>query len=345
LAASSSGGISTYYPIPDWQTNVSMTENRGSTIMRNTPDVAANADNVYAYTDEGQAQTGWGGTSCSAPLWAGLTALMNQQAAASKLPRVGFLNPALYAIASRSDYSRFFHDITKGNNTWRGSPNLFYATAGYDLCCGLGSIGTNLINAIVFPAVTLLPIGNLKVIIGPAGAIAAGAKWQVDGGNFMASGTTFSNISAGNHTVSFSALSEWIAPAAQTINVISNTTTTASGTYVVAGSLKVTITPALAVKDGAQWSVDGGALQNGGATVNDITVGDHVLGFSAVSGWSAPSAKMTPGSVPSTQMKVSAASARAKPIGSPPNSVMKKPASISVPDDGTESGATKSHAR
>ncbi len=54
---------------------------------------------------------------------------------------------------------------------------------------------------------------------------------------------------------------------------------------------------------------------------------------------------MTPGSVPSTQMKVSAASASAKPIGNPPNSVMKKPTSISVPDDGTEAGARKSHAR
>ncbi len=56
-------------------------------------------------------------------------------------------------------------------------------------------------------------------------------------------------------------------------------------------------------------------------------------------------AKMTPGSVPSTQMKVRAASASAKPIGNPPNSVMKKPTIISVPDDGTEAGPRKSHAR
>ena len=56
-------------------------------------------------------------------------------------------------------------------------------------------------------------------------------------------------------------------------------------------------------------------------------------------------AKITPGSVPSTQIKISAASASAKPIGKPPNSVMKNPASISVPDGGTVSGAMKSHAR
>ena len=56
-------------------------------------------------------------------------------------------------------------------------------------------------------------------------------------------------------------------------------------------------------------------------------------------------AKMTPGSVPSTQMKISAASASANPIGKPPNSVMKKPTSISVLDDGTVSGLRKSQAR
>jgi hypothetical protein len=44
-------------------------------------------------------------------------------------------------------------------------------------------------------------------------------------------------------------------------------------------------------------------------------------------------------------MKVSAASASAKPIGNPPNSVMKKPASIRLPDDGTLSGARPSQAR
>ena len=56
-------------------------------------------------------------------------------------------------------------------------------------------------------------------------------------------------------------------------------------------------------------------------------------------------AKITPGSVPSTQMKISAASASAKPIGNPPNSVRKKPTSISACDDGTDEGASASQAR
>jgi hypothetical protein len=155
-AESSSGGISTYYAIPGWQTNISMASNLGSTTMRNTPDVAAAADNCYLFTDDGQQGGGWGGTSCAAPLWAGFAALMNEQAAAIGVPPVGFLNPALYALASGANYTDYFHDITSGNNTWDQSPGQFFAVPGYDLCCGLGTInGTNLLNALVAPPVEL----------------------------------------------------------------------------------------------------------------------------------------------------------------------------------------------
>jgi hypothetical protein len=151
-AESSSGGISTYYAIPSWQTNISMTANLGSTTMRNIPDVAGNADNCYFFLADGQQEGGWGGTSCAAPLWAGFTALMNQQAASNGVAPVGFLNPALYALASGINYTSCFHDITSGNNTWDQSSSQFYAVPGYDLCCGLGSInGTNLINALLPP--------------------------------------------------------------------------------------------------------------------------------------------------------------------------------------------------
>jgi len=159
-ASSSSGGISTYYAIPSWQTNISMTANLGSATMRNIPDVAANADNCYLYYSDGTKEGGWGGTSYAAPLWAGYTALMNQQAAANGVAPVGFLNPALYALASGTNYTNFFHDITSGNNIWKSSPSKFYAVAGYDLCTGLGTMnGTNLINALAapIPAPSFLP--------------------------------------------------------------------------------------------------------------------------------------------------------------------------------------------
>ena len=77
----SGGGVSTYYQIPWWQAGVDMTANLGSTTMRNVPDVALTADNVFVDYNNGSSG-GFGGTSCAAPLWAGFTALVNQQSVA-----------------------------------------------------------------------------------------------------------------------------------------------------------------------------------------------------------------------------------------------------------------------
>jgi uncharacterized repeat protein (TIGR01451 family) len=144
----SSGGISTSYSIPSWQTSINFKTSHGSSTMRNVPDVALTADNVYVIYGGGQTGV-FGGTSCAAPLWGGFTALVNQQAANNGLAPVGFINPAVYAIAAAPNYLNCFHDTTTGNNTWSGSPNLFYATNVYDLCTGLGTPnGTNLINAL-----------------------------------------------------------------------------------------------------------------------------------------------------------------------------------------------------
>ena len=147
----SGGGISTYYHIPYWQTNVSMANNHGSTTKRNIPDVALTADNVFVCYANGDTSGLYYfmGTSCAAPLWAGFCALVNQQsAAANPTNSVGFLNPALYAIGTNaSQYSSCFHDITTGNNIGSHTAGLYYATNGYDLCTGLGTpAGTNLIN-------------------------------------------------------------------------------------------------------------------------------------------------------------------------------------------------------
>ncbi len=145
----SSGGISTYYPIPSYQQGISMVANQGSTTMRNVPDVALTADNVYVVYGRHSSTGSVGGTSCAAPLWAGFTALVNQQAAAAGQGPVGFLNPALYTIGKGASYTFDFHDTTTGSNTWPSSLTKFFAVSGYDLCTGWGTPnGTNLINAL-----------------------------------------------------------------------------------------------------------------------------------------------------------------------------------------------------
>jgi hypothetical protein len=156
----SGGGVSLTYGIPGWQQGISMTANQGSTTMRNLPDVALVANNIDVVwgNDYMGGILGSGldlptaGTSLATPLWAGFMALVNQQAAANGHPPVGFANPALYAIGKSTNYLSCFHDITTGNDATPSSPNKYYATTGYDLCSGWGTmIGSNLLQALLAP--------------------------------------------------------------------------------------------------------------------------------------------------------------------------------------------------
>lgn len=145
----SGGGISTTYPIPFWQQIVNLGPVGGSTAWRNIPDVAMVAADLWIYCDDGWTYVDCIGTSFAAPLWAGFTALVNQQLAADGRQPVGFINPALYAIGESANYNSCFNDITTGDNTWSGSPAEFFAAPGYDLCTGWGSPkGANLIRVL-----------------------------------------------------------------------------------------------------------------------------------------------------------------------------------------------------
>jgi hypothetical protein len=135
----SGGGTSTTYPIPSWQSGISMTANHGSTTRRNIPDVAMAADNIWVIFDNGDTGA-FGGTSAAAPLWAGFMALVNEEAAARGSPPIGFLNPYLYAIGASTRYTAAFHDVTRGHNASSSRPTARYqAVPGYDLCTGWGS--------------------------------------------------------------------------------------------------------------------------------------------------------------------------------------------------------------
>ncbi|MGA3007876.1 MAG: protease pro-enzyme activation domain-containing protein, partial [Opitutaceae bacterium] len=153
------GGISTQYAIPSWQQGISMTANLGSTTMRNVPDVALTAEDVYVRADGIDQLVG--GTSCAAPLWAGFTALVNQQAMVNAGTTVGFINPAVYAIGQGTGYTTAFHDTTVGNNFSPSSPSKFPATAGYDLCTGWGTPnGAALINALAPASIPVITETN-----------------------------------------------------------------------------------------------------------------------------------------------------------------------------------------
>jgi subtilase family serine protease len=140
----SGGGISPdKIAIPSWQklSGVITSTNKGSTTLRNGPDVSANANfTFYTCADQTTCEANeFGGTSFAAPMWAGFIALVNQQLAAEGSSTIGFLNPTIYAENVTSAYSTGFHDITSGKS---GS---FSAVTGYDLVTGWGSPKAGLI--------------------------------------------------------------------------------------------------------------------------------------------------------------------------------------------------------
>jgi len=144
----SGGGISPdSIAIPSWQqlAGVINSSNKGSTTLRNGPDVSANANfTFYVCADQTTCTANeFGGTSFAAPMWAGYVALANQQLAANGDATLGFINPTIYAQNITSSYATDFHDITSGTS---GS---FSAETGYDLVTGWGSPnGVGLINAL-----------------------------------------------------------------------------------------------------------------------------------------------------------------------------------------------------
>ena len=211
----SSGGSSTYYAIPSWQSGTSMATNQGSTTMRNVPDVAMTGDNVYVLCNNGGSMV-LGGTSCAAPLWAGFTALVNQQAAAAGRATVGFINPAIYAIGNGANFTSDFRDTTTGNNFWPSSPTKFAAVAGYDLCTGWGTPnGTALINALAVPFIVTttspLPTGTVGVAYSQTLAAGGGTEpytWAISAGSLpaglsLSSGGVLSGTPTAATTASF----------------------------------------------------------------------------------------------------------------------------------------------
>ncbi len=197
--AAGSGGVSTLYTKPLWQSGKGVPVDG----HRDIPDVSLFAGNGFngsfyiicqsdvqnvpcGLTDFTATFQGVGGTSASAPAFAGIMALVNQKLATgpNPAPRQGNANYFLYALAQQQVTANLscnsssspaatcsFHDVTKSNDdvpctgastncsskvvsipgvlVQAGAPTTpaFTTTAGYDLASGLGSLNAqNIVN-------------------------------------------------------------------------------------------------------------------------------------------------------------------------------------------------------
>jgi subtilase family serine protease len=131
----SGGGYSILFPRPSYQDGVARI---GAT--RGVPDVAANADSstAMALDYSGGVFMPAIGTSAATPLWAAVIALADQQAG----QHLGFVNPAIYAIARGPAYHQAFHDVVTGDNSVIWSTGVitgYSAGPGWDPVTGWGS--------------------------------------------------------------------------------------------------------------------------------------------------------------------------------------------------------------
>ncbi|KAI0199902.1 peptidase S8/S53 domain-containing protein [Astrocystis sublimbata] len=143
----SSGGFSTLHARPAWQDSAvsAYLTSIGSTYSaffnasnRGFPDVAAQGAS-FAVVDKGRDAL-LSGTSASAPVFAGVVALLNAARSEAGMKPLGFLNPFLYENAAA------FNDIASGSGNGCGSNPVFgrngakwNATAGWDPVTGLGT--------------------------------------------------------------------------------------------------------------------------------------------------------------------------------------------------------------
>jgi hypothetical protein len=170
--AAGGGGASEFFPQPSWQSGVIGIPNDNA---RHLPDVALNAAAGHdpyliclhlscEVNSQGQISLlPIGGTSASAPAFAGIMALVNQKTGTKQ----GQADYVLYRLASQETLSQcdgssqtglpastcVFNDVNVGNNAVPGEAGYGTSTAkyqagvGYDSASGLGSVNVaNLVN-------------------------------------------------------------------------------------------------------------------------------------------------------------------------------------------------------
>ena len=197
------GGASSFFAKPAWQVETGasgMTTSVAPDGARDVPDLALNASAIhdpYLICTDGSCGNGFriasgsdagglnvaGGTSCDAPVFSGMLALVEQKIGS----RIGNANPTLYALGNNATYynttaSSVFHDITTGNNAMpcaKGSVECanggtigYSAATGYDLATGWGSVDANNL-ANDWKLVTPLGLGSLGANLSSTALVAS----------------------------------------------------------------------------------------------------------------------------------------------------------------------------
>jgi sugar lactone lactonase YvrE len=85
-------------------------------------------------------------------------------------------------------------------------------------------------------------VGSLSVTLQPAGAVSAGAQWEVDGTGYNNSGQVVGYLTPGLHTVSFKSVAGYTAPTSHSVSITGGNVTSDTETYGVVAPTTYTLT-------------------------------------------------------------------------------------------------------
>ena len=293
------GGASEYFTKPSWQSGVTGIPNDGA---RDVPDVsltASAAHDPYLLCIDGSCASGLsspnfqgiGGTSASAPAFAGIMALVRQRTGS----RQGQANAVLYKLAAAEQLSGcnasigtlpgascIFNDVTVGNNSVPGGQGYgttnapYTAGTGYDRATGLGSVNAaNLVNQWNSGSSS----SNPAVFLSPS-SIAFGSQAV----STTSSARTVTLTNSGNATLTISS----IALAGGNPRQFADTTTCGSSLNASAScTISVTLAPtfagaissALTVTDNAPGSPQSVAVSGTGVATPVVSLASSSLAF------------------------------------------------------------------
>ena len=222
----SGGGTSKVFSRPTWQTGTGVP----SGTMRLVPDVSLVADpNTGAHVVLNGSVQQFGGTSWSAPTWAGICALINEARATAGKSPLGLLNPRIYPLIGTAN----FRDITTGSNATSVSGGLYTAGTGYDEVTGIG------VPDVATLLQTLLAQGNSPptIISFTPTSAPVNATVTINGTNLATATAVKFNGTAASTVVSSTQITATV-PAGATTGPISVTTpdgnATSSGSFTIA---------------------------------------------------------------------------------------------------------------
>lgn len=186
---SSGGGYSSLFPQPYYQAGAV------SSKARSFPDVSADANPYTGMVIVLEGGTyAIGGTSLSSPMWAGMTADLNQYVGKD----LGLLNPYLYSIyANSTEYGRDFHQVSYGFN------GEYQAGPGYNLVTGLGTPNLPDLAADIkaqAQGLTITANTTASSIQSAPAQYSFGAKLTISAVITSSSGTTATTVQTGSFT-------------------------------------------------------------------------------------------------------------------------------------------------